>query len=115
MSNFGVCGSNASQPSSSFSYAPLSTSASLNDDAGAAGIITDDLSQPTSSITVFSYAPESIGSVMASTLSITTKISFEPLSTTYTAVKSTWAAASYQDASVSTVTVLKTIECRPGS
>lgn len=115
MPNFGVCGHNASQPSYSFSYIPLTTSASSDDGTGAAGIITDDLSQPTSSIAMFSYAPESSASVMGSTLATTTEISFEPLSTTYTAVKSTWAATSYADASVTTVTVLKTIECRPGS
>lgn len=115
MPNFGICGLNASIPSYSFSYSPLSTSAPPDDGTGAAGIITDDLGQPTSSTTMFSYAPESTRNVMGSTLATTTEISFEPLSTTYTAVESTWAAASYQDASVTTVTVLKTIECRPGS
>jgi hypothetical protein len=111
MPNFGVCGSNASQPSYSFSYAPLSTSAPLDDGTGAAGIITDDLAQPAPSTTMFSYAPESSGSVMSSTTAAATEISFEPLSTTYTAAESTWAAGSYADASVSTVTVLEKVDC----
>jgi hypothetical protein len=111
MPNFGICGSNASQPSYSFSYAPLSTSSPLNDGSGAAGIITDDLAQPAFLTTMFSYAPESTGSVMNSALTTTTEISFEPLSTTYTAVESTWAAGSYADVSVSTVTVLKKVDC----
>jgi hypothetical protein len=110
MLNFGVCGYNASQPTYSFSYAPLSTSASLDDGTGAAGIITDDLA-PTPSITMFSYAPESTGASMSSTTAIASELSFEPMSTTYTAVKSTWAAVSYADASVTTVTVLKKIDC----
>jgi hypothetical protein len=110
MPNFGVCGFNASQPSYSFSYDPLSTSTPLNDGAGAAGIVTDGLAS-TPSITMFSYAPESSGSVMSSALATATDISFGPISTTYTAVKSTWAAASYADASVTTVTVLKKVEC----
>ena len=111
MSNFGVCGFNASQPSYSLSYSPLSTSAPLDDGTGAAGIITDDLGQPAASTAMYSYAPESSGSMMSSVLPTMTEISFEPLSTTYTAVKSTRAAASYQDASMTTVTVLKTIKC----
>ena len=115
MPNFGVCGFNASVPSYSFSYSPLSTSSPPDDGTGAAGIITDNLPQPASSTTMFSYAPESSGKVMSSTLATMTGISFEPLSTIYTAVKSTLAAGSYGGASVTTVTVLKTIECRPGS
>jgi len=111
MPNFGVCGFNASQPSYSFSYSPLSTSAPLDDGTGAAGIITDGLDQPAASTTMYSHAPESTESMMSSALPTMTEISFEPLSTTYTAVKSTWAAASYQDASVTTFTVLKTIKC----
>jgi hypothetical protein len=111
MPNFGVCGFNASQPSYSFSYAPLSTSDPLSDGSGAAGIITDDLAQPASSTVMFSYAPESSGSMMSSDLTTTTGISFEPMSTTYTAVESTWAAGSYEDASVTTINVLKNIDC----
>ncbi|KEQ77888.1 hypothetical protein M436DRAFT_69049 [Aureobasidium namibiae CBS 147.97] len=111
MPNFGVCGFNASQPSYSFSYAPLSTSAPLDDGTGAAGIITGDLAQSVSPTTTFSYALESTESVMSSALPTMTEISFEPLSTTCTAVKSTLATGSYQDASVTTVTVLKTIKC----
>jgi hypothetical protein len=99
MPNFGVCGDNASQPTYSFSYDPISTSTPLNDSTGAAGIITD------------AYAPESTEVSMSSALVTATDISFEPLSTTYTAVESTWAAVSYADASVTTVTVLKKIDC----
>jgi hypothetical protein len=110
MPNFGVCGDNASQPTYSFSYDPISTSTPLNDSTGAAGIITDDLA-PTPSITMFTYAPESTEVSMSSALVTATDISFEPLSTTYTAVESTWAAVSYADASVTTVTVLKKIDC----
>jgi hypothetical protein len=111
MSNFGVCGFDASQPSYNLSYAPISTSSPLNDGSGAAGIITDDLAQPGSSTTMFSYAPESTESVMSSTTVTATKISFELMSTTYTAVESTWAAASYTEASVTTVTALKSVDC----
>ncbi|KAG9654346.1 hypothetical protein KCU95_g4317, partial [Aureobasidium melanogenum] len=111
MSNFGVCGFNASQPYYSISYAPLSTSISSNDGTGAAGIVTDDFDQSASSTTMFSYAPESSGSVMATAAAIATEISFEPLDATYTAVKSTWAAGSYADASATTVTVLKKVDC----
>jgi hypothetical protein len=111
MPNFGVCGFNASQPSYSFSYVPLSTSSPLNDGSGAAGIITDDLAQPAFLTTMFSYAPESIVTSTSPAHATMTEISFEPLSTTFTAVESTWAAGSYADASVSTVTVLKKVDC----
>jgi hypothetical protein len=110
MTNFGVCGYNASQPTYSFSYAPLSTSAPLDDGTGAAGIVTDDLA-PTPSIMMFSYAPESMQVSISFASATATEISFEPLSTPYTAVESTWAAVSYADASVATVTVLKKIDC----
>jgi hypothetical protein len=110
MPNFGVCGYDASQPIHSFSYDPISTSTPLNDSTGAAGIVTDDLA-PTLSITMFSYAPESMQVSMSSASATATEISFEPLSTTYIAVESTWAAVSYADASVTTLTVLKKIDC----
>lgn len=111
MPNFGVCGFNASQLSYSFSYAPPSTSDPLSDGTGAAGIVTDDLAQPASSTTMFSYAPESSGSMMSSAVATASEISFEPLSTTYTAVESTWAAGIYKDTSVTTVTVLEKMKC----
>ncbi|KAH0345171.1 hypothetical protein KCU81_g4474, partial [Aureobasidium melanogenum] len=111
MSNFGVCGFNASQPYYNISYAPLSTSVSLSDGTGAAGIVTDDFDQSASSITMFSYAPESSGSVVTTALATATEISFEPVSATCTAVESTWAAASYADAPTTTVTVLKKVDC----
>ncbi|KAG9587498.1 hypothetical protein KCU77_g5841, partial [Aureobasidium melanogenum] len=108
MSNFGVCG----QPYYNISYAPLSTSISSNDGTGAAGIVTDDLDQSASSTTMFSYSPESSQSMMATTSATATEISFEPLSTTYPAVQSTWAAGSYADTSTTTVTVLKKVDCQ---
>ena len=112
MLSFGVCGFNASQPTYSFSYAPFSIPLTpLSDGTGAAGIVTDDLAQPASSTMLFSYAPENSGSVMSSTFATTTVVSFEPLSTTYTTVKSTWAAGSYKDASMTTVTVLEKVDC----
>ncbi|KAH0367317.1 hypothetical protein KCU65_g4748, partial [Aureobasidium melanogenum] len=111
MSNFGVCGFNVSQPYYNISYAPLSTSVSSSDGTGAAGIVTDDFDQSVSSITMFSYAPESSGSVVATASTTTTEIAFEPLSTTYTAVESTWAAGSLAAASTTTVTMLKRVDC----
>ncbi|CAD0081928.1 unnamed protein product, partial [Aureobasidium vineae] len=111
MHNFGICGLNASQPLYSFSYAPLSTFAPLSDGAGAAGIVTDDLDQAASSTSMFSYTPESNGSAISSTLATETKISFQPTSTTHTAVESTWAAGSYADALTTTITVLKRVSC----
>jgi hypothetical protein len=62
-------------------------------------------------MTMFSYAPESSGSVASSELVTATEISFEPLSTTYTAIESTWAAGIYKDALVTIVTVLKKVNC----
>jgi hypothetical protein len=113
MPSFGVCGLNTAQSSYSFSYAPLSTSDPLSDGTGTAGIVTDDLAQPASptSATLFSYAPESSGNVISSAVMTAPEISFEPLSTTYTAVDSTWAARIYKDAWVTTVTVLKKVNC----
>ncbi|KAH0143211.1 hypothetical protein KCU67_g13669, partial [Aureobasidium melanogenum] len=111
MPDFGVCGLNASQPYYNISYAPLSTSVSSSDGTGAAGIVTDDFDQSASSTTMFSYSPESSGNAMATTSATATETSFEPLSTTYTAVESTWAAGSYADASTTTVTVLKKVDC----
>ncbi|KAG9546585.1 hypothetical protein KCU71_g4986, partial [Aureobasidium melanogenum] len=110
-SNFGVCSLNTSQSYYNISYAPLSTSISSSDGTGAAGIVSDDFDQSAPSITMFSYSPESSQSVMATTSATATEISFEPLSTTYTAVESTWAAGSYADASTTTVTVSKKVDC----
>ncbi|CAD0086892.1 unnamed protein product [Aureobasidium mustum] len=110
MSNFGVCDFNASQPYYNISYAPLSTSISSSDGTGAAGIVTDDFDQAASSTTMFSYAPESSGTSMATASATATEISFVPLSTTYAAVESTWAARSYAEAPTTTITVLKEVE-----
>lgn len=101
MSNFGVCDLNASQPYYNISYAPLSTSISSSDGTGAAGIVTDDFDQAASSTTMFSYASESSVTSMATAPATETEISFEPLSTDYTAVESTWAAGSFAEALIS--------------
>lgn len=111
MLDFGVCGPNASQPYYNISYAPLSTSISSSDGSGAADIITDDYDQAASSTTMFSYASASSGDTTASASATATEIFFEPLSTTYAAVESTWAAGSYADAATTTVTVLKKVGC----
>ncbi|KAK6006883.1 hypothetical protein QM012_005891 [Aureobasidium pullulans] len=111
ISNFGVCDLNASQPYYNISYAPLSTAVSSSDDTGSAGVVTNDFDQSAFLITMFSYAPESSENVMVTASATATEISFEPLSTTYTAVESTWAAVSYTDASTTTVTVVKKAVC----
>lgn len=83
----------------------------MSDGSGAAGIVTDEFDQGATSITMFSYAPVNSENVMTTASATATQISFEPLSTTYTAVESTWAVESYADATMTTVTVLKKVGC----
>ncbi|THY68637.1 hypothetical protein D6C97_00148 [Aureobasidium pullulans] len=114
--DFGTCNLNTTTtttPHYSFSYQPLSTSisATSNDNTGAAGIITDDVAPAPSTVGI-NHGPESTGDVDVPTITLptVTGISFEPISTTYTAVQSTWAATSYEEASMITVT-MKKISC----
>ncbi|THX85483.1 hypothetical protein D6D08_04360 [Aureobasidium pullulans] len=110
--DFGTCNLNitTTTPIYSFSYQPLSTSisATSNDNTGAAGIITDDVTPAPSTVGI-NHAPESTGDVDVPTITLptVTGISFEPISTTHTAVQSTWAATSYEEASMITVTMKK--------
>ncbi|THW75371.1 hypothetical protein D6D18_09979 [Aureobasidium pullulans] len=110
--DFGTCNLNitTTTPIYSFSYQPLSTSisATSNDNTGAAGIITDDVAPAPSTVGI-NHAPESTGDVHVPTITLptVTGISFEPISTTHTAVQSTWAATSYEEASMITVTMKK--------